>query len=193
MAWKKHCRQIVHLAVYLKSEATRKPSSSLSLNNGSIHLRLDRMADPPNPLPVPLSSLVQRYLDGESIQTLAAEHATCHRTIYKWLLKESGDEYHEIVTDALVARIADADKLLDSAPDMLQIARAREVAKFARMDFERRRPNLYGPKQELKTDNTIRVIIDDRSPLPVIPHIDMRQPIISVDSEVIDNQESEKE
>jgi hypothetical protein len=143
------------------------------------------MADSPS-LPVPLSPLVQRYLDGESIQTLAAEHQTCHRTIYKWLLKECGPQYEEIVTDALIARIADADQSLDMARDGVQIARAREMAKFARMDFERRRPKLYGPKQEVQVDHTVNITVN-RGPV-ILPVVSDPQ-IISVHSEVIDKRE----
>ena len=137
-------------------------------------------------LPVPLPPLVQRYLAGDSIQALAAEHQTCHRTIYKWLLKECGPEYEDIVTDALIARIADADQQLDVARDNIQIARAREMAKFARMDFERRRPKLYGPKQEVQVDHTVNITVI-RGPviLPVVPE----PSIMQVNSEVIDNQE----
>lgn len=110
-----------------------------------------------------IPSVVQRYLNGESLQQLASEYDKCHRTIYNWLLKECGPQYEEMVTQALVARIADADWQLETATTPLQIARARECAKFSRMDFERRRPKLYGQKQEIQQDTTIRVLIE---PIP---------------------------
>jgi hypothetical protein len=47
----------------------------------------------------------------------------------------------------LVNRVADGDEKLEDAKDVLEIQRAREIVKFARMDFERRRPALYGVKQ----------------------------------------------
>ena len=131
-------------------------------------------------LPVPSSqipSVVQQYLDGQSIQELALQHQRCHRTIYNWLLKECGPDYEDTVTDALIARIADADLQLDTAESPLQIARAREVAKFARMDFERRRPKLYGPKQEVQQDTTIRVVIEPAKPVQ----------LRTTDSQVIDS------
>jgi hypothetical protein len=42
---------------------------------------------------------------------------------------------------------------------MTEIARARELCKFTRMDYERKCPDKYGQKQEIKTDKTIRVVI----------------------------------
>lgn len=95
-----------------------------------------------------LPRVVERYLEGESLNELAAENGVSRRTVYCWLLAGLGDKrYHEVVTQALVNRIADADELLEGARDPVQIARAREMARFARMDFERRRPGLYGQKQ----------------------------------------------
>lgn len=65
-------------------------------------------------------------------------------------MKDQATQYRDLVTDALITRIAEADDDLDNALTPIDIARARERAKFSRMDFERRRPELYGPKQETK-------------------------------------------
>jgi transposase-like protein len=115
-----------------------------------------------------LPSIVQRYLNGESLFVIAKESQVASRTLYRWMLAECGSQYDEVITHCLVNRIADADERLESAADSCQVARAREMAKFARMDFERRRPKLYGPKQEVQTDNTIRVIIQRDRPQPVV-------------------------
>lgn len=104
-------------------------------------------------------AIVTRYQQGESLQVIAKESAVSVRTIYRWMLSELGDKYEGVVTDVLIDRIADADVALDSAADTCRVARAREQARFARMDFERRRPKLYGQKQEITTDKTIRVVI----------------------------------
>lgn len=146
------------------------------------------MADLPAPI---LPDLVQRYLNGESLQTLAAESHHCVRTLYHWLLAECGEQYDQVITQGLINRIADADLQLELARDNIQIARAREMAKFARMDFERRRPKLYGPKQEITEDKTIRVIIAPAE--PVTPYIDPSSPIITVNSQVIDNTQDNEE
>jgi hypothetical protein len=112
------------------------------------------MAADPN-----IPEIVRRYLAGESVQEIAVDEAVTggrkvtRRTIYRWMLGGVGDEkYGELVTEALVNRVADADDDLDearTARDPIAMAAARETARFARMDFERRRPALYGPKQEV--------------------------------------------
>lgn len=120
--------------------------------------------------PKPLPEIVQRYLAGESLTVLAKENSVNVRTIYRWLLTECGSEYEEVVTEALANRIADADIKLENASDSCQVARAREIAKFARMDFERRRPKLYGQKSEIQHDKTVNVYVhreDERKALIV--------------------------
>lgn len=115
-----------------------------------------------------IPAIVQRYQQGESLQAIAAESSVNVRTLYRWMLSELGDQYPDVVTDTLINRIADADMAMETAADACRIARAREQARFARMDFERRRPKLYGQKQEITEDKTIRVIIQrDGSAKPV--------------------------
>jgi transposase-like protein len=124
--------------------------------------------DLPTATPPTLPDIIQRYLNGESMQEIAKESRTASRTLYRWMLTDAGPEYDNIITNCLTNRIADADELLDSAQDSCQVARAREIAKFARMDFERRRPKLYGPKQEIQTDSKITVIVQRQTPLQVV-------------------------
>jgi uncharacterized membrane protein len=98
-----------------------------------------------------LPEIVSRYMAGESMQVLAKECGTYRKKLYRWMLSElGGEKYREVVTECLITRIADADALLEDAKDAVEIARAREIARFARMDFERRRPTLYGVKQEVR-------------------------------------------
>lgn len=100
-----------------------------------------------------LPDVVARYLRGESIQVIAKEQQVTRRTIYNWMLGGLGDEaYRELVTECLVARVADADEELEAARssrDPVRVSAARETCRFVRMDLERRRPGLYGPKQEV--------------------------------------------
>jgi hypothetical protein len=101
-----------------------------------------------------LPEIVTRYLSGESMADIAPDFRKSRRTLYRWMLTELGGEvYREVVTQCLVARVADADQELEdarNAHDPVRVAAAREVCRFARMDLERRRPALYGPKQEVK-------------------------------------------
>ena len=97
-----------------------------------------------------LPAVIERYLAGESMQTLAAEQGVHRATLYKWMLSEMGDtDYHDAVTHCLIQRVAVADGKAEEAIEGGDIARARaqiEMGKIARMDFERRRPHLYGQR-----------------------------------------------
>lgn len=128
----------MNLHNYSRLSLARKPDNSVSEPEAYSKQQLD------------FDSLISRYLSGESVQTLAAEAGKHRATIYRWMLAGLGDkDYHDVVTECLVTRIADADQRLETASDGCDIARAREMARFARMDFERRRPALYGQKQEI--------------------------------------------
>lgn len=99
-----------------------------------------------------LPQIVKRYLAGEYVDVLAKEAGKPQRVIYEWMLSGVGEEkYKELVTKALIGRIADADAKLADAKDMMSVSKHREMARYARMDFERRRPTLYGAKQDLAT------------------------------------------
>jgi hypothetical protein len=115
-----------------------------------------------------LPEIIQRYRAGESMLTIAKESCVKSRQLYNWVMAEAGEEYQAIQTECLLNRVSDADDMLMKAEDMLQVARAREIARYSRMDLERRRPHLYGPKQEIKQDTTITVIVQRQTPQPVV-------------------------
>ena len=117
-----------------------------------------------------LPEIIQRYRKGESLQAIAAESPVKVRQLYNWIFQELGPDYAEVQTECFLNRVADADAALEKGGDAVQIARARETARFARMDLERRRPHLYGQKMETKSDTTITVIVQ-RAPDP--PTIDV--------------------
>ncbi len=113
-----------------------------------------------------LPEIIQRYRNGESMLSIAKDSAVKSRQLYNWILNELGPDYDKIQTECLINRIADADQMLEESRDALQVTRAREIARYARMDFERRRPHLYGPKQEIKQDTSVTVIVQTVSPEP---------------------------
>jgi hypothetical protein len=109
---------------------------------------------------VDLPDLIRRYAAGETTQSLADEAHVHRSTIYEWMLGGIGDsQYHALVTKCLTNRISHADHLLETGAEMTDIVRAREMAKFSRMDLERRRPNLYGPRHAMSVDNNITVTV----------------------------------
>lgn len=117
---------------------------------------------------VDLPAIVKRYANGESVQVLAAECGVTRNTIYAWMLYEVGPEYKDLVKRALARKAADAEIELEDADNALSAARARERCRFTRMDYERRCPEVYGVKQQIQEDRTIRVIYADPTPQPVV-------------------------
>lgn len=100
--------------------------------------------------------ILNRYLNGETATDIARETKVARSTLYLWMLGGLGDKhYHDLVTAALVQRISDADHELDKAKTRDDIAKAREKMRFYRMDLERRRPKVYGPKQEYTTEGVV--------------------------------------
>ena len=107
-----------------------------------------------------LPDIVRRYANGEPIPYLAQEMGVHRATLYRWMLAGTGDkQYGELVTHCLVNRVAEADEMLRSAENVCDIARAREIARYARMDLERRRPALYGTKQDQQS-LSIQIVIN---------------------------------
>ena len=108
-----------------------------------------------------LPDIIRRYAAGEPIPNLASELNVHRATLYRWMLAGVGDQqYGDLVTHCLVQRVAEADEKLESAATVCDIARAREMARYARMDLERRRPNLYGAKQ-LEQAPSIQILIQN--------------------------------
>ena len=114
-------------------------------------------------------AIIKGYSEGKPVSLFAAENSVSTQAIYDWMFTDLGPkQYRETITKALVRRIHDADKALDGADDMLAFARAREQTKLARLDFERRRPHLYGQKQEIthSVNPTLNISV---VPQPQIP------------------------
>lgn len=104
-------------------------------------------------------SVIREYAEGRcSYRDLAAKHGVDPATIYHWILGGAGDKGHaELVTQALTARVAEADQKLEDAGSLLELGKAREAMRFTRMDLERRRPGLYGQKQMVAVVGEVRV------------------------------------
>ena len=108
--------------------------------------------------------LIDRYRTGQaSLHELAQECGMSddglRRRFKVFALVTPTVGYSDIVAEHFATYIVEADEKLEAAPSMTEVARAREQCKFTRMDYERKCPDKYGPKQEIKSDKTIRVVI----------------------------------
>ena len=98
-----------------------------------------------------LPGVIERYLKGEVISEMAKEMGVTKKALYKRLHKfvlasdgESG--FSELITQSLAQRIAETDQELEGAETQVGVSKWSQLGKFARMDFERKRPGLYGAK-----------------------------------------------
>ncbi len=108
-----------------------------------------------------LPEIVRRYANGESLTQLAQENSVSRQTIYNWIFSDiGGEEHQQLVTKCLINRIAESDEEMEKASSSLDIARARERMRFHRMDFERRRPKLYGAQSAGSQDNRVVVVVE---------------------------------
>ncbi len=135
-----------------------------------------------------IPDIVVRYSQGTGTDELAKEHGVSRQTIYNWMFSALGDkQYHQIITEAFVRRISDADFRLETAANALELARAREMARFARQDLERRRPELYGQKQEVthKLPEPLRIVVS--APQIAVQHDNSGVVVEPESVQVIDN------
>mgnify|MGYP001295957732 FL=1 len=88
------------------------------------------------------------HAEGKSLREIAKDLNVTYEGLRIWMLKDQPKAYKQAQELGLIARIVYADKSMDEAKNSLDIARAREEAKFARWDAERRLPGLFALKQE---------------------------------------------
>ena len=119
-----------------------------------------------------LPAIIAEYASGaKTLKQLAEKNGIARITLYQWMLSDLGKgQYDDLITQALIARISEADAELEGAADSLALARARELMRFTRMDFERRRPHLYGQKQELSVQVApiLHISVVSEPQMPVI-------------------------
>lgn len=154
--------------------------------------RLPKIPDSDIPL------IIERWRNGQSIPQQAKQYHCTHRALYKRirLYCDSGrhdQNYADLVSDVYVMSALDDEEELRTANDTVAVTRAHALCKLSQWHKERRLSKLYGQKQELTTDNTIRVVIDDRSQLPVTPYIDVQPAKIGAIPEVIDKIEEDED
>jgi hypothetical protein len=95
--------------------------------------------------------VIERYLKGEVISEMATEMGVTKKGLYKrlhqFMLASGGDEgFSGLITQSLAQRIAETDQELEASETQVEVSKWSQLGKFARMDFERKRPGLYGAK-----------------------------------------------
>jgi hypothetical protein len=96
-----------------------------------------------------IAQALEQLVEGKSVREIAEAVQMPRSTLQSWLLGEVPEQYRAIQQQGLISRIVEADEEIDGAPSHLALARAREKARFARWDAERRLKHLFGPSQEI--------------------------------------------
>jgi len=108
-----------------------------------------------------LAEALEIYSQGDTLQEVGDKFKVHPTSLRAWILSEVPEQYIPAQTKGMLQRVAEADQSIEQAKvdrDLTLLSCAREQAKFARMDLERRRPHLYGIRQEITVDH--RVMVD---------------------------------
>ena len=104
-------------------------------------------------------SVIMRYLADEKVGDIAASYGVSHSAMNRWLMSHAEDIWQK----ALVARAQtlkeQAEDELETAPDALSLARARERLRSSQWALERIHHRIYGPKQYVEHSAPVQVNI----------------------------------
>lgn len=95
------------------------------------------------------TQVIARYLHGEQVAAMAQEFDTSDVTLYALLLRDHESEWKDAQTARALARLERENQRLESAPDPLSLARARELVRSAQWELERLLNRIFGQKQEV--------------------------------------------
>ena len=89
-------------------------------------------------------TVLQRYLSDESTKDIASSYGVTRQALGQFLLKHAEAEWREAQVARAIARKESAEDDLETAPDALSLARARERLRAAQWDLERVCRRIYG-------------------------------------------------
>ena len=91
--------------------------------------------------------VLDRYLAGETGPQIAKSLGVTKQALSHWLVRTAEDEWKSAQLVKALTRKDDAEALMDSASNALDLARAREQLRGAQWDLERVCRRIYGQDQ----------------------------------------------
>lgn len=88
--------------------------------------------------------VLKRYLSDESTKDIAATYGVTRQALGQFLLKYAETDWKDAQVVRALARKESAEDDLETAPDVLSLARARERLRAAQWDLERVCRRIYG-------------------------------------------------
>lgn len=104
-----------------------------------------------------LEETLQRALADERLSDIAASFDIPLSTLNYNLIKFAGDDWRDTQAARALTRLQDAGDKLESAKDVLEVARSRERLKSAQWELEKLLRRLYGDKLEVSHSGSVTV------------------------------------
>jgi len=106
--------------------------------------------------------ILLRYLSDETTKDIAASYGVTRQALGQFLLKHAESEWKEAQVARALARKESAEDDLETASDVLSLARARERLRAAQWDLERVCRRIYGQDQAPGIGNAVQININLR-------------------------------
>lgn len=108
-------------------------------------------------------AVLDRYLAGETGPQIAQSLGVTKQALSYWLSKVAEEEWKSAQFVKAYNRKEEADELIETASNPLDLARAREKLKSAQWDLERVCRRIYGQDQPPAGANAVQININLRS------------------------------
>ena len=99
--------------------------------------------------------VIDRYLVAETTTKIARQYGLSRRALVAWLRDVRPEEWKRVQIIRALIKKEDSETGLETAPDALSLARARECLRSAQFDLERLDSRNWGQKQEVSVSGTI--------------------------------------
>jgi transposase-like protein len=91
-----------------------------------------------------VKEVLARYEAGETIREVCKDYGVSHVTLYKRIIEDQEEYWKSLQVATSLARKEEAERELDTAPDMVTVARCTQRLKAAQWDLERVCRRIYG-------------------------------------------------
>lgn len=104
-------------------------------------MKLSKVTDSPK-------SIIERYLKGESTESIAKDFGVTRQGLGYYLLKNAEAEWKDAQLILATERLEKAEQALEEATESYQVQRAAHMIKSAQWMLERVQRNIYGQQVE---------------------------------------------
>jgi hypothetical protein len=99
--------------------------------------------------PTVIETILARALNGERLRDIAPDYGVSLQALQAQIIKHAPDDWRDTQAARALTEYEDNKQELAEAPDLLELARARDKIRCSHFELERLIPRLYGNKQEV--------------------------------------------